>query len=212
MKAPNIQIMPQNTFIFVSQIYVFLQRHLLETGSFDPKSIICAKPDSMAEAGFLTKCPNCGKEIAGSGYEFGKEIRTACYECSCGTRFYVDRTPKETYEKLGLKIDGKARRPKKRFHCRVCNGLVIRQRDEKDELTALRRHYAEVHSDLPVPRSIEFAECDLTKREKECVKALNDMIAQIDSVMPEVVKELKAKGIEVPNENPPKKRISLGVF
>lgn len=158
----------------------------------------------------MTKCPNCGKEITGSSYEFGEEIRTACYECSCGARVYVDRTPEETYKKLGIKRNGKvSRRHRKRFHCRVCNGVIVRKRSEKDELSALRRHYGEVHPDLPIPHSVTFAECDLTKKEKECLKALNDYVHQIESIMPEVLPEMNEKGFKAPNvedqKAPPKK-------
>lgn len=163
----------------------------------------------------VPKCPDCGKEIPGSGYEFGEGIRTACYECSCGARVYVDRTPKETFKKLGLDMDGKVRRRRKtRFHCRVCNELVVRKRDEKDELLALQRHYREAHKDLPVPHNVVFAECDLTLREKEGLKKLNEMVAQMESVMPEVLKEMKEKGFEVPDENkkPHKTHVRLGSF
>lgn len=91
---------------------------------------------------------------------------------------------------------------------------MVRKRNEKDELTALRRHFTEAYPDSPAPRTIEFAECDLTKREKEALKALNDMMAQIESVMPEVMKEMKEKGFEVPNEGQKllKKHVGLGVF
>lgn len=150
----------------------------------------------------MIKCPNCGKEITGSGYEFGEEIRTACYECSCGARVHVDRTPKETYEKLGIKQGSKTRRRhKRRFHCRVCNELIVRKRSGEDELSALRRHYRDAHSDLPIPNRVIFAECDLTKREKECLKKLNEFVAQIESIMPKVVQEMREKGFTAPNED-----------
>jgi hypothetical protein len=177
--------------------------------------LYAAKTDLMMEAGLLTKCPECGKEIPGSGYEFGEEIRTACYQCSCGARVYVDRTPKETYEKLGIKQGRQVRRRhRRRFHCTVCNEVIVRKRSEEDELSALKRHYSEAHKDLPVPHKIIFAECDLTKMEKEGLRKLNEMVAQIESVMPEVLKEMKEKGFEVPDENKkrPKTHVRLGSF
>ena len=162
------------------------------------------------------RCPNCGKEIAGSGYEFGEEIRTACYQCSCGARVYVDRTPKETYEKLGIKQSSKTRRRhRRRFHCRVCNEVIVRKRSEEDELSALRRHYRDVHSDLPLPNSVIFAKCDLTKKQREGLKALNEYVAQIESIMPKVMQEMREKGFKVPNEDqkpPAKKHVTLGLF
>lgn len=147
----------------------------------------------------MTKCPSCGKEITGSGYEFGEETRTACYQCSCGARVYVDKTPKEAYEKLGIKQDSKVRsRHKRRFHCRVCNGLVVRKRSEKYELSALRRHYSEVHQDLALPHSYIVAECDLTEKEKDFLKGLTDYARQLESVIPEVLREMKEKGFKTP--------------
>lgn len=148
----------------------------------------------------MTKCPNCGKEITGSGYEFGEETRTACYQCSCGARVYVDKTPKETYEKLGIKQRDKVfTRHKRRFHCGVCNGAIIRKRGEKDELSALRRHYREAHQDLPLPQSYVVADCDLTKKEKDLLKELNDYVHEVESVIPEVFREMNEKGFKAPN-------------
>jgi len=157
------------------------------------------------------KCSNCSREITWSGYEFGEELRWACHQCSCGARVYIDRTPKETYEKLGIKQREKVcERHKRRFHCRTCNDLIVRKRSEKDELSALQRHYREAHPDLPLPHSYIIADCDLTKNEKDCLKELNEYVRELQSVIPDVLREMKKKGLKTPDledkKHHPKKR------
>lgn len=137
-------------------------------------------------------CPSCGKEIEGSGYEFGTEIRTACYQCPCGGRVYVDRTSPETYRNLGVK-PSKPKRHRRRFHCRKCNELIIRNRNENDELEALRRHYKEAHQNQPLPNTYIIADCDLTKRQKEALGYVRDLWRQLDSIAPDILRDVKNK-------------------
>lgn len=130
----------------------------------------------------MVVCPSCGKEILGSGYEFGREIRTACYQCPCGGRVYVDRTSKETYEKLGIKPAKVSSLHKRRFHCRKCNELIVRKRSEKDKLSALQRHYLEAHQEMPLPKTYMIADCDLTKKQKQALDYLNDFAHRLNSI------------------------------
>lgn len=73
-------------------------------------------------------------------------------------------------------------KPKKRFHCQICNELIVRRNDEKDELASYKRHCKGKHPHLPEPHSLIFSSEDLNENEKECLSELQDTLKQLKEI------------------------------